>query len=422
MCVRRAGSRFLLALLLGGSTLFLPAGCSQEEELKPDPGASPFYPGPAAERGAPNHVQAAGDQPIGGSPASPTEAGQTGAGTSATGSSSAGTKLRSSDIEQQMSLVMRAAQKGDVATAVQLLDQVLGVEPLHREALFGRAALALDQARLSKTPEDRAALVQKAVDLTRTMRRVYELPKPSEQQLFGRVLYIQAHELVQKGRIDQALDVLKEATETGMDPYSSAEIDESMAPLRSSPRFQKELKARRDTNVAEARKRVKEILDRPVDLAFNFTLPDLEGKPVSLADFKGKVVLVDFWGTWCEPCREAIPRLSELYRLHHHRGLEIVGLAYERQAHNESEARTVVKRFVGETHVPYTCLIGDLPTAQQIPKFQSFPTSLVLDRSGKVRVLITENEKYTLDLLADTVEILLADPPPQSADAAKKSR
>ena len=89
----------------------------------------------------PSRPDAAGDQPTGGSPASPAQDGLAGS------TNAAATTLDANDSERQLSLVMRNVQKGDIDSAVQILDRLLAVEPLNRAALMGRSALALDQSR-----------------------------------------------------------------------------------------------------------------------------------------------------------------------------------------------------------------------------------------------------------------------------------
>jgi thiol-disulfide isomerase/thioredoxin len=394
-------------------------GCSQEENLEPDPGASPFYPGRAEPKTA-SRDQATGAESSNGASTALSEKGGT-ASPAPVDSPKIDARFGTNEVERQLRIALRTAQKGDPAVAGELLDRVLAIEPINREALLGRAALAFDQSLTAKSVEDRAAAIDKAIEFVRALLRAYDTLKPHEQDVVKRVFYAKLKVLVEQGRFDQAVSSLKEVNELGFDAFGKVESDKTMEPLRSSPQYQAALKADEDTRLAQARDRTKGLQAPPADARFNFTLSDVDGKKVSLSDFKGKVVVADFWGSWCAPCRDAIPGLISLYKRRHAQGLEVVGLSYEKDAESEAQAKEMIKKFVKEVGVPYQCLLGDVDTLKQVPDFKGFPTTVIIDRAGKVRVFITENTTTTLENISDLVRILLAEPAPTADATAKKS-
>lgn len=107
-------------------------------------------------------------------------------------------------------------------------------------------------------------------------------------------------------------------------------------------------------------------------------LKDLQGHPVSAATLRGKVVLVDFWASWCAPCREEMPVLEHLYKTYRAQGLVIVGVSVDQQASN---ART----FVGRLGVTFP-IIHDAQH-QLAGRFAppKMPSSYIVDRRGVVR-------------------------------------
>jgi peroxiredoxin len=109
-----------------------------------------------------------------------------------------------------------------------------------------------------------------------------------------------------------------------------------------------------------------------------FELPDLDGKTVRLADFKGKVAVINFWATWCPPCRAEVPDFVRLQAKYRDRGLAIVGLSLDAGGAND------VRPFADEYDVNYTMLLANDETAQAYGGIVGIPTTFILDRNGTI--------------------------------------
>jgi thiol-disulfide isomerase/thioredoxin len=124
-----------------------------------------------------------------------------------------------------------------------------------------------------------------------------------------------------------------------------------------------------------------------------FEFPDLSGRRVRSDGerFRGKVVLVDIFGSWCPTCHDATPELLRLYRRYHARGLEIVGLAFEATGDTALDARQV-RRYRDKFRIPFPLLLAGVNDAESIaralPQLEdvtAFPTTVFLGRDGRVR-------------------------------------
>jgi thiol-disulfide isomerase/thioredoxin len=133
------------------------------------------------------------------------------------------------------------------------------------------------------------------------------------------------------------------------------------------------------------------------DAAPDFTLQDMNGKTVSLSNFKGKVVIIDFWATWCPPCRAAIPGLERLHKAYGQKGLVVLGISVDQGGWD------TVKEFQTGYGVTYPVLKGNDDVFAKY-MVRSIPMLVITDREGKVRKRVIgvmseedlENEVKTL--------------------------
>ena len=121
----------------------------------------------------------------------------------------------------------------------------------------------------------------------------------------------------------------------------------------------------------------------------DFALEDLSGKKVSLASYKGKAVLINFWATWCGPCKIETPWLVELRNQYASQGFEILGISTKRRSDpDDKDARPErsrdIAKFVGQEHMPYPVLINGDSISTPYGGLDAMPTSYFVDRNGKV--------------------------------------
>ena len=111
----------------------------------------------------------------------------------------------------------------------------------------------------------------------------------------------------------------------------------------------------------------------------DFSLTSLDGKLLTKENLKGKVVVLDFWATWCAPCRAAIPHLVTLYETYKDQGLEVIGVSLDQGSRSE------VVDFVKRNHIPYPIAIGtNNPITKDLGNVTSLPTIILLNKQSAI--------------------------------------
>ena len=113
-------------------------------------------------------------------------------------------------------------------------------------------------------------------------------------------------------------------------------------------------------------------------VAPDFELQSLDGKPVRLSDFRGKAVLLNFWATWCAPCKIEMPWFVDLQKQYAPQGLQVIGVAMD------DSGEDAIAKFTKQMGINYPILIGKEAVGDAYGGVEFLPTTFIIDRQGKV--------------------------------------
>ena len=111
--------------------------------------------------------------------------------------------------------------------------------------------------------------------------------------------------------------------------------------------------------------------------AADFSLPQLNLQTLRLSDYRGKIVLLDFWATWCDPCREETPHLVELQNKYRDQGLQIIGVSMD-------DGPEPVREFYQQFHMNYPVVMGNAEVSERYGGVLGLPIAFVIGRDGRI--------------------------------------
>lgn len=308
--------------------------------------------------------------------------------------------------------LQEALQENDPARVVAILEDGRAQLPNDQDIALALLRFQLSEDIRAADGADREAVAARFLKTAALAEEVLGNEKaddPRYAQLQNIAALNKARALATQGKNDDAVAALRNAYAFGFEQYRNLSKDPFFASIVDSDAFKQVIEENANTIREKFRAAARDEFAKSEAIEFDFELPDLESNPVKLADFDGKVVIVDVWGTWCPPCRMEIPHFIDLKEKYKD-DLEIVGITYE-QTQDEQQAIKQVSEFVESMGVNYPCVIGDQAT-QEALNVTGFPTTLFIDRDGNVKLKIVGYHPY--EKLEGYVAELIGDEKPSS--------
>ncbi len=281
--------------------------------------------------------------------------------------------------------------KDDPDKAISILETALKSTPEDREANFLLSVISVVQGEVTSDQAKRIALFHKGIAAFDVIKRTNKELNTAEKGFESRIAFGEARALALEGKSAESFVIVKKLMTSGNEDFESIDSIEDLKSLTTLPEFPAFVDSLYAPKLAAALKEITTELAAARPYPFSFSLRDLDDKPVMLTDYRGKLTIVDLWGTWCPPCRREIPAFVALAKKYKDKGLEIVGINCNEEG-SEQEVKKRIGEFIKTYQIEYKCLINDDTVQSKIPDFRAYPTTVFVDPTGKVRLTLVGGE------------------------------
>lgn len=292
-------------------------------------------------------------------------------------------------------------KRGDTAGADEIYQKLATMQPDKFQPVQMRLALyagnvdkqfAIVEEFLQRNPRNVSALYTRGAALREKQDwngYVESMQRAVASEKTGDNCYNLACAFALAGNVDSSFAYLESASDLGFNDAAQYKQDEDLIPLRNDPRWsallnridaneQKELQAFMKEMEKSAPQRQKAAVEsRGSSPAPDWTVQDLNGQEVKLSSLRGKVVVIDFWATWCGPCRKTMPLIEQFYEKKA-KDVEVYGMNVWERGSNAG-----VKPFIEKAGFKFPILLGDGNIAEEYG-VQGIPTMVIIDKQGNV--------------------------------------
>ena len=331
----------------------------------------------------------------------------------------------------------KSSAQGDLSFANRYIEAVTNMADLsdqrHRNSLFNEALKAANQVESSKAgngsgdaefswhymvaigkladslgdfnPGISSKLYAAQATVAQNLRANPAFPKES-LSLLANPLMSSAYAKAIAKDVDGTLAAMQPAFDAGFSNFEALLENQFVKELKSdavNALVQNKLR----TYEADLAKWARESVGKFASFEFKFDVADIDAGRISNRDFQGRVLVLDLWATWCQPCREAIPHFVKLDKEFRRNKVDIVGMSMD-NPDDPGKSLQVVRQFVDKNGVEYAMAMGNRSVMNQLAPQQKLPTVLFIDTLGKVRY-IAEGPHNFYQLAAITNELIRQD-------------